>query len=214
MTRVRKPYVKSGKGFTLVELMVVMAIMVTITAVVLSSQGSFNKTLILANTAYDIGLTIRSAESFGLGSRVSGSAVTGCAANAGYGIHFQRGNSLLLFADTSPITPCATPDQKPGDYKYTGGSDTIAQTYVLGNGITVDDFCVYSSGIESCAIAHGGGLSSLDIVFARPNPDAVISADGSSYTSACITVTSPQGGYRYISVTVSGEITANVPVCQ
>lgn len=201
----------SSQGFTLVELLVVFAIIVTISGVVLTSQSSFNRTLVLANTAYDIALTLRSAETFGLGGRA-----TGGTADAGYGVHFERGaaGSFILFADTHPSTSgsCTTPDCKPGNSTYSV-NDTLVQTYTLGNGITVSDFCAYSSGVASCAVAHGAGLSSLDIVFARPNPDAFITAGGSSYTTACLTLTSPQGGSRAISITSSGQIVPNAASC-
>ena len=54
-----------SSGFTLVEMVVVLAIITVISGVVLSDQTSFNKTLVLANTAYDIALTVRSVETFG-----------------------------------------------------------------------------------------------------------------------------------------------------
>ncbi|HCR52636.1 TPA: hypothetical protein DIV48_03285 [Candidatus Kaiserbacteria bacterium] len=210
-------------GFTLVELMVVISIMAVITAIVLTSQSSFNKTLVLANTAYDIALSLRSAETYGIGSR----AITGGAVNAGYGIHFERGNtgSYVLFADISP-GPAASgchglpaggataPDAQPGNCVYTSGSDALVRTYMLGNGITIKDFCAYSSGAWSCM---RGGLSSLDIVFARPNPDPFMSKDGAysrpfPVTAACLTVASPgapDGPFRFISIAQSGAITAN-----
>lgn len=193
-----------SKGFTLVELMVVLAIIVIITSVVLTSQSSFNKTLILSNTAYDIALTLRSVETYGLGSRALGTTV-----NAGYGLHFDGGTSgsFILFADTWPIASCDRPDCKPGDNVYTSGADSLVQTYTLGNRMTISDFCALSGGSWSC------GLSSLDIVFSRPNPDALISANGLSYSSACITVTSPQGGMKYVSIAASGQINADASSC-
>lgn len=202
-----------SKGFTLVELLVVLAIIATVTGIALSSQSTFNKTLILANTAYDIALTLRSAENFGIGSRAVSTT-----ANAGYGVHFQRGtpDSFILFADTAPPTAssCVRPDCKPGDRLYSS-EDTIVQTYTLGNGITVSDFCVASDlSLPQCALT--GGPSSLDIVFTRPNPDASIRASGSSdssYTAACITISSRNGGNRFIAVEASGQIIANAPSC-
>lgn len=192
-----------------------LTIITIITAVVLTSQSSFNKTLILQNTAYDIALTLRSAETFGLSSRGFGTTY-----NAGYGLHFSSGakDSFILFADTVDATggtSCAgeLPNCKPGDYVYTSGSDVLVRTYTLGNGITVDDFCVYSSGggPADCSI------SSLDIVFERPNPDAHVTADDDANEydgGACITVTSPQGGFKHVTVAASGQINGNASSCQ
>lgn len=205
--------------------------MAIVMAIVFTSQSSFNKTLVLANTAYDIALTLRSAETRGLGSRVTTSA-----SNAGYGVHFQTGTpgTFTLFSDTFPMvgsnpsslchTPPANdpvgPNALPGNCVYESASGERVTDYMLGNGITIGDFCALS-GSWSCTYAHdgySGGLSSLDIVFARPNAEPFISVNGlytpsSPVTRACLTVTSPQGGARFISVAQSGEITANAPSC-
>jgi len=188
--------------------MVVLAIIGVVTSIVFSNQGSFNKTIILANTAYDVALSLRSAESYGVGGRAIG-AIT----NAGYGMHFQNSSpeSFVLFADIYPGSLCAgaKPDCKIGDHVYTSGSDQFIQTYTLGNGITVSNLCAYSGNNTSCS-----SVSSLDIVFTRPNPDAFITADGTSYVGgACLTLTSPQGGFRYVMVTSSGQIIATVTPC-
>ncbi len=205
--------------------MVVLTIIVIITVVVLTSHSSFNKTLILANTAYDIALSLRSAETYGLGSRAVGTTV-----NAGYGLHFQSGTpgSFTLFADTypspsvssvcHPINDVSAPNAQSGNCSYESGQGEKVTSYALGNGITISDFCAYSTSSWSCAYALGGGLSSLDIVFARPNPEPFISVNGSysasfPATSACLTVSSPQGGAHYISVSASGQINANAVSC-
>ena len=71
---------------------------VTITSVVLTSQSAFNKTLILANTAYDVALSLRSAATYGLGGHAINMMPTG------YGMHFELSTpgSFTLFADTYP----------------------------------------------------------------------------------------------------------------
>jgi prepilin-type N-terminal cleavage/methylation domain-containing protein len=204
------------RGFTLIELLVVFAIIVSIMGVVFTSQGSFNKTFTLTNTAYDVALSLRGAQTYGLGSRAVGTTV-----NAGYGLHFESSTpaSFSFFADTSPVASCSTPDCKPGNYVYTAGSDALVRTYTLGNGITLTDFCAYTSS-WTCATAHGGyagGLSSLDVVFARPNPDPFMSVNGSysqvlPATAACLTLSSSLGS-RYVSVSSAGQISASAASC-
>jgi len=188
--------------------MIVFAIIVTISGVVLSNQSTFNKTLVLSNTAYDIALSLRSAETYGISSRVSSGGIV----NAGYGIHVEtaESSSLVFFADTSPAASCSRPDCKPGDYAFVRGVDTIVQTYALGNGIRVSDFCAYN-GSWTCASSPAGGLSVLDIVFERPNPDAYIHSGGTLYSKACLTIISSQaqGTGRFISIAASGQIVAN-----
>ena len=205
--------IRIRRGFTLIELLVVFAIIAIISIVVLTSQSTFNKTLVLANTAYDIALALRSAESYGLGSRAFGTTV-----NAGYGLHFESGapGSFKFFADTSPAASCGTPDCKSGNHTYTNGADALVRNYALGNGITISDFCAYALGSWSCAYALGGGLSSLDIAFERPNPNPFMSTNGSysqSLTKACLVVSSPHGGAKYVSVAASGQITTDAAAC-
>lgn len=212
-------------GFTLVELLIVLTIITVISGVVLLNQSSFNKTLVLTNTAYDVALTLRSAQVYGLGSRV-----TGTVTNAGYGVNFQKvnPNSFILFSDTYPspsvLSEChptsdaSAPDAQPGDCAFQVDQNEKVNEYVLGNGIVISDFCAERQGNWSCAYAQGGELSSLDIIFARPNADPFITTDGTYSATlvleeACILLSAPDGSSRVISVTESGQVTANSSSC-
>ena len=179
--------------------MVVLAIIVTITSVVLTSQSSFNKTLVVANTAYDIALSLRSAATYGLGGHAISMLPTG------YGMHFERSTpgSFTLFADTYPApsassvchsaTDPSTLDAQPGNCSYDSEQDLTVTRYTLGNNIVISDFCAFSSGAWSCADALGGTLTALDIVFARPDSDPFMSINRSysaisPVTTSCLKV--------------------------
>ncbi len=219
-----RPYRRSA-GFTLLEMLVVMTIITIITIIVITSQGSFNKTILLVNTAYDVALSIRSAETYGIGSRIAGAS-----SNSGYGINITRGapGSLVFFADSYPGPSASSvchpasdpdaPDAKPGNCSYDQPYDQLISRYTLGNGVVVSDFCVQVAGAWSCSASHGSTVASLDIVFVRPNPTPFMSVN-SSYsgafpvTAACLALSSPQGGTRFVSISSAGEIRATAASC-
>lgn len=211
----RSSHSKNNKGFTLIELLVVLAIMTVITGIMITNQSSFNRTLILSNSAYDLALTLRATETYGISSRVTGSGVS----DVGYGLHFGSAptTSFILFADNTP-SPSAfgchglppggatAPDARPGDCMYESSEGVTV--YNLNNGITVSDFCAYVLGNWSCAST---GLTSLDVVFARPDPNPFINGNG---TRACLTLTSADGSsHRFVTVSASGAISANATSC-
>jgi len=217
-------YIYDRRGLTLIELLVVVAIIGFILVVAITSQSSFNTSLLLKNTAFDIALSLRDAETYGLGSRA-----LSVSPNTGYGVYFTVGSNYILFADTYPVAPLChpisdstLPSAEPGNCSYDVGNDQIVTTYRLGNGFTINRMCAYNGtnagDMESCtdqAINGGVILTSLDIVFARPNPDVFVRVNGLNtvYTSACIRVTSPQGGKSFVTVAPSGEIGISATDC-
>lgn len=202
---------------------VVLAIIVTVTGLILNSQTSFNKTLVLANTAYDIALTLRSSQTYGLGSRAFGGS-----SNMGYGMHFEIASpeSFTLFADVSPAPSPSnchglpaggqdSPNAKRGDCTYDPALERV-KDYNLENGVYIHDLCMRNSGNWSCTYPRpgvSGGVTVLDIVFARPNPEPFI--NGRTNRRGCITISSRQDSSerRFISVTESGQINANASSC-
>ena len=210
----------------MIEMLVVLAIISIITLVVITSQSAFNRTLLLANAAYDVALTMRSAQSYGVGSRV-GAGIS----RAGYGLSFDRSkpNSFVFFADSTPgpstsstschpATDITAPDAKAGNCAYESATDTKIADYQLPRRFIFQDFCTYSGGSWQCANSNGSTVSRLDIVFVRPDPSPYISKNGSfsttvPVTKACITLASPEGWVRHISVSSSGEVAADASAC-
>jgi prepilin-type N-terminal cleavage/methylation domain-containing protein len=176
-------------GFTLIELLVVAGIIALISSLVLVNNNRFGGQVLLQNLAYDMALSIRQAQQFGISvQNFQGDF------GAAYGMHFQLtptdGNGVyVLFADAV---------DRNGLY----GDGELVQSTTISQNYRIADLCVTNSGVETC------GLSSLDITFQRPEPDAYIRSTVVSglSESARIRVVSPRGDTKDITVEANGQI--------
>jgi prepilin-type N-terminal cleavage/methylation domain-containing protein len=183
-------------GFTLIELMVSLAIFAFMTAFLLAKYGTFDQNTLLTNLAYDTAITIRSAQSYGLNVQGVLNAST-CNGQAGftagnpcffypYGVHFGNptpNNQFILFTDLNQGTANAG--------LYTGSNEDVSK-YTMNRGYTIQSIC---AGTASSTCAQ---LSSLDITFKRPNPDAII--DGAQLVGGPVT----NQAYAKITLTANG----------
>ena len=174
------------KGFTLVELLISVSIFTVITTVAMFSNNQFNGSVLLTNLAYEVALSVRQAQYYGVSVRQSSSNDF----NSGYGIHF----------DTSVPTSYTLFEDKPnGSQHIFDGSDVSVQMFTITRGNKIYKVCVSGD----CS------KTKVDITFVRPNPDAYITANaatGSYYGEAEICVSSPQNNKRKIIVSSTGQI--------
>ncbi len=179
----------------MIELLVSVSIFALINTIILAKYNQFNAGILLTDLAYEIALSVREAQVYGLGARETTPGSSNF--NASYGAHFAYATTgaFDLFYDLD------------GSGGYDDGELLENKRITQGNSIA--DLCVLDgSGGESCAST--GGLSRLDIIFTRPNPDAIINTNtNSNYARARITVTSPQGGTRTVTVQRTGQISVN-----
>lgn len=170
------------KGFSLVELLVVVAIFVTITTVILIRQNRFSSDISVTNSAYQVGLAIRQAQVYGLSVRSTEANCATCF-DSGYGIHLDSANrnSYLFFGD------------KNGNFMFDDSTEDLSiQNKVITQDVNIKTACIIASKETRCLSSSGGkasgeGLKYIDLVFKRPNPEALISGrteDGTSYTDA------------------------------
>jgi len=177
-------------GFTIIELIVTVAIFVVITSLVLVKNNKFNSSVQLSNLAYEVALVIRQAQVFGISVRGTGAD----SFSAGYGIHFNASNntSFVFFSDLD------------NNKKYDGANELI-ETLSTRGGNHVSSFCVVNnSNVETCS--NSG--STLDITFKRPNPEATIKTNfgAENYRTAKIYISSSSGEQRIVSVQFVGQI--------
>jgi Tfp pilus assembly protein FimT len=203
-------------GFTLIELLVVCAIVIVISAVILVDNNKFGGEVILENLAYDIALTVRQTQVYGIAVERFGTVNcsqqgTNCF-SSGYGMYFSLSDptQYILFADlenTGIYDPNFTNPSYP--------TGEVVQTTDIQSGYSVQSLCVTpsSGGSRACS-----PVNEIDILFQRPEPNAFISAAGSGRPVSCsqnpiacnyeaqITLLSPRGATSTVVVDATGQI--------
>jgi prepilin-type N-terminal cleavage/methylation domain-containing protein len=155
-----------NRGFSLVELLVVVSIFVIITSVVLFNQNKFSSDISNSNAAYAVALQIRQAQVYGTLVNSNQNANF----SSSYGVHLTRNASggvdnIVLFVDSN------------SNYTYDSG-EPIVNTYTPPEGNMITDVCVYpnpDSHVNGKCFSDQS-INTADIVFKRPDPDAIINA--------------------------------------
>lgn len=158
---------QKNKGFSLVELLVVVSIFVIITGVVLFNQNKFSSDISITNVSYAIALQIRQAQVYGTLVRSPNFTEY----DLSYGVHFfKEANNLstfYFFADNNRNNKFDDPSV-----------DNLISSHMLGEGNTISSICTYQTigNNERCMgdSESTNDLSSVDIMFKRPDPSAKI----------------------------------------
>ncbi len=193
-----------SRAFTLVELLVVSAIIVLITGIVLVDHNRFGGNVLLQNLAYDVALSVRQAQVYGIAVQRFGASTF----SAAYGVHFDSSNpqNYVLFGDATTVN---------GMFDASASPSELVQATTITNGFRITSLCAPSAigSVETC------GLSSIDIVFKRPEPDAYISVSGASgilnpinlQQQARVQFLSTKGSTMSVIVQATGQIAVQSP---
>jgi type II secretory pathway pseudopilin PulG len=156
---------KQIAGFSLVELMLTIGIVVLVTGAVLARNTSFTATTLLKSQALEISLDLRAAQQYGVNVRADSPNI-----RTAYGVYVNaadaRNRQIILFLDAND------------NFLYDAGEEIEGSQ--LDSRFVIKEICVPdSSNNRVCAEER---LAS--VAFKRPNFDAVIAnsdTSGSNY---------------------------------
>lgn len=159
----KKISLKISQGFTLIELIVVIAIFSIITTIALFNQGKLNSSILVTNLAYEIALAVREAQTYGVGVRAD---VGNASFEGGYGAYFDISNpeQIVLFTDTVEQ-----------NNNFDSGTSEESSRLVIQNqrGNKITALCRGPMSVP-CVNGGPGSIDSLNIIFRRPNPEALM----------------------------------------
>ena len=197
-------------GFTLAEMLTVVAVFVILTSVVLFNSRQFGEVILLENLAYDVAISVRQAQTYGLAVREAPGA--GNSFDVAYGVHFSATDTthFKLFADLDRDGVF----DDPSGGSCIGVCDSVVEEYTVRRGNTISLVCASQSpSTQHCTTSPSpNNISSVDVTFNRPNPDALIASERlNTYDSAVIYVRSPSALIRLVKIQSTGQISVEVP---
>ena len=189
-------------GFTVIELMVTITIVVLVTGIVLIQYSSFNSSVLLTSQAYQTAFDLRETQSLAISAKGKNNTF-----REEYGLYFNTTapHQYILFQDNDDLVPA----------QY-DSNEAIGAPTIVDPRFQVSRVCVSTGAIETC----GGGstdVDSLAISFERPDFDAAFYSTGpnvSNIQTALIYITSisDASASKIVRVSTSGQISVgNTP---
>jgi prepilin-type N-terminal cleavage/methylation domain-containing protein len=159
------------KGFTLLELTVVIAIIVLFSGIMLSNYRGGEREYALLRSAYKLAQDLRTVEKMAMASEMLPSTFDGVGGfpKGGYGIYFQvNSNSYILFADCN------------GDGKYEEGGSAASCSAASGVNSYPEKIKEFS--LESKIKISNLSFNPLNITFFPPDPTIKITPSANPAT--------------------------------
>ncbi len=229
MTPAIKQQKQVNRGFTIVEMVVVISIFGILAGLVLARYKNFQANIDLENTAQDIALQIQQAENYAVAGRYptlgTGQAAPVSNWRPSYGMYFSTlpadQKRFIFFFDTESLQPSDPSYNAVGvngrghlsdvsPFSLCSGSGTECLNIVtISNDVFIEKIC---EGLWNSTSCNGTGIPNVSIVFTRPFPDRIaVSLQGGTPTVRSIDLrirakSFITGNKRDIVVTPLGQI--------
>ena len=207
MSFLSKHFYKKFSGFTLVEMLVSIGIMLLIISVVVMNQSKYTSVISLNNQADEISLRLSEAQAYGVGVKESntGSGIF----NIAYGLSFSQllnpggsNTSYIIFADLDN-------DRIYGaDWTCPSGGECLEKVNIINNN-SIQSICAIRIGVaDDCQVGR------VDISFLRPYTIATLKFfnlggdpfDPGQVMGVRVTLTNTSGNTRSVGVYTTGQI--------
>jgi len=197
------------QGFTIIELLVVLAIFAVLSGTLFINYGRFNVGASLDNLVHQIALIVRQAQVYGISVSQSSTQQF-----RGYGAYFSVATindqkTFIMFSDKAPADKLYTPAIPPGQQDNCDGLSECVERITIQSGDKVEKIIANEK-----TSFPGTPAKEVHIVFTRPNPDANIVAyklsDGTLITTpisdVVIYLQSLRGDEKKVVVWSTGQI--------
>jgi hypothetical protein len=180
----------------------VLGIFMVLSSVVLFNYNKFTSDTILTNIAYEVALSVREAQIYGVSVRNPDGTNGSAEFSVPYGIHFSAvpggTPSYYLFADSGAQTGIYD-----GGTSCVSGSGECVTPYTMQRGIEIIQIMNKVAGQSACSTPDAGG--NLSVMFRRPNPEPIFN-NANNVEYAEITLEAPNGSRRYVVIRNNGQM--------
>ncbi|MCR4284011.1 MAG: type II secretion system GspH family protein [Parcubacteria group bacterium] len=149
------------QGFTLIELIVSVGIMVMVTTVILANYTTFNKKIKLEGVTQEIVSIIREAQAYGISNKI----ISGPGSSVAYGVHFDMAlpDTVIIFSDSN------------ADNNYTVGEEE--EIFKVQSSDRIKQICINQKITSPFACPGAGSVNTADVIYKRSSIYANINDD-------------------------------------
>lgn len=203
---------------TIMEMIVVIAILMIISTMIIFNYGKFESSISLQNLADDIALSVREAQSYAIGAR----GLPGSGFFNGYGIHFSLSDPISTnnIAGSKKSFVFFANVKDDGSYNYSSSDNTCGspkednECYKVISISSADYISNIKKKESVSAEVEIEETDSVDIIFTRPYPEPKLCLDNycdDSFEYFKIEIKNPRTEEsKYIQITNTGQINVSV----